>query len=217
MAASSGIYKSLKENEKYSPMPLVFANWNRFYIDGTTAGINIVETDWSAFNLIIEPGESGYKASDSPFLIGMKERKMSVNTGVQAMLYGDFGLLTLSGVTDISGENTGPTATVSYTVPYETERFTIAPSVGADWIGKDNTDYYYGVKNSEARSDRPAYKPEETVNGFASIDLSIDLTDRISVAGNITGTLLGKEIKNSPIVDEDYVIEGFAGLIVEFF
>ncbi len=81
------------------------------------------------------------------------------------------------------------------------QRFMFTPSATLTWLDRKYADYYYGVRSTEARADRPAYFADSTMNAEFELrtDYLIDPKQMLFVS--LGYTALGSEIKDSPLTD----------------
>ena len=78
------------------------------------------------------------------------------------------------------------------------------------------TDYYFGVPADEATPIRPAYSPDEEWNTSVSLVATYIINPSWLVMGGFSYTVLGDEIQDSPIVEEDDYANVFAGVAWRF-
>ncbi|SCY38220.1 MipA/OmpV family protein [Desulfoluna spongiiphila] len=213
-AASSRLYKGLENDKRYLPMPLIFGEDRRFFVEGIKAGVKIINIEQCRFDVFLARGLNGYEASDSPYLEGMAERKEAIEAGARITYWSPVGGIKLSGSLDASDTYNGGEASLAYMVPVRTDRFTLIPSVGSTWRSGKQVDYYYGVRENEATDDRKAYKAEADVSGFVAMAFEVPLAARLKMVGGVKAEYFGDEIHNSPIVNEDYIVAGHLGVVV---
>ncbi|HTF16409.1 MAG TPA: MipA/OmpV family protein [Burkholderiales bacterium] len=77
-------------------------------------------------------------------------------------------------------------------------------------------DYYYGVRPSEAATDRPAYQPGGGVNASVGLNARYDLTDRWHFLAGVSATLWAGGVRRSPIVEDRVQLAAFGGVAYEF-
>ncbi len=77
-------------------------------------------------------------------------------------------------------------------------------------------DFYFGVRDSEARSDRPAYIVGSTANVDISLraDILLDMKQEIIII--LQGTVYGKAIQDSPLVDRASETMAIVGYLYRF-
>lgn len=213
-AASSRLYRDLNDEERYLPIPLIMANYGALFVKGNRLGLTVVGDKRLHADLLLSRSTDGYKASYSPYLTGMEKRKRGYDAGGQITYWSPVGGFTFVGLVDASDTHHGAEATLSYKLPLVTDHFTLVPGFGGTWRDKKKTDYYYGVQDSEAIEGRQAYTPNDSYSGFLSLDLVIPLYDRVTFKAGGRAEYFGDEIRESPIVNEDYSVMMYMGLAV---
>ena len=120
-------------------------------------------------------------------------------------------------VTDILGKHDGQELELTYSKPMRWDAWSIAPAGGLRWQSRDLTDYYYGVRDGEARlPGRPAYDADGAVNPFVALRAQRPLGRKWSLLGAVQYEWFDDEISDSPIVDESYDITVLAGVLYTF-
>jgi outer membrane protein len=158
-------------------------------------------------------GGGGYEASDSPALAGMAERESGVWAGAKVEWENDVADVKLELLGDASGKSKGQRAALGLGRKWMLgPSVMLMPQVGVEWVDKKYVDYYYGVRASEATAGRAAYTGKATVNPEVSLTGIYRFDKHQSLMLNVGVKALGKEIKNSPIVDrstENRVMLGY--------
>jgi outer membrane protein len=90
--------------------------------------------------------------------------------------------------------------------------FRFAPEIAVNWTSSQLSNHDYGVAESLATSERPAYTLDDTYSVEAGVGMFIEITRDWLVIMNIAAESLGDDVTASPIVNEDYVIKGFAAI-----
>jgi outer membrane protein len=198
------------------PIPVVTAVSAPFYFFIDTAGCRLFSDSNMAFDVLGKWRLDGYDADRSDDFDGMHDRNMTVDVGGEFSITEDWGNLYARILTDALGQHDGQEFRVTYAKPFKTENFKISPSVGFALLSSNLADYYYGVREDEARLGRPAYKVGDAVNWFAGLDTNYRLNDDWTLLASITYYWLDSEIRTSPIVNKDYAISIIAGAMYRF-
>jgi MipA family protein len=198
------------------PIPVVTAVSAPFYFFIDTAGCRLFSDSNMTFDLIGKLRLDGYNADRSDDFDGMHDRNMTVDVGGEFGISGDWGNLYTRILTDALGRHDGQEFRVTYAKPFKFEKSKISPSVGFALLSSNLADYYYGVRDNEARPGRPAYNPGASVNWFVGLDANYQLNDDWTLLTSITYYWLDSNIRNSPIVDKDYMISIIAGAMYRF-
>lgn len=133
---------------------------------------------------------------------GMETRNESLDAGVGIHTIDDsFGYIGLEWVHDISQQHKGHELSLIAALPLEGPRLSITPSVFVNQVSENLVDYYYGIRASEAQTERPAYQGQPTTNIGSSLELRYRLSSRWRLQSDTSITQLGRGIRKSPIVD----------------
>jgi outer membrane protein len=197
-------------------VPNISFAYKRFYLRGIIVGFQLFENDAIELDLVARPRFGGYDADDSRFLEGMEDRRDSADAGFEISWEREHFGLQLTAVSDVLGRYDGQEVTFEVKAPLQRGPFRIEPRAGVVWQSADHVDYFYGVRPDEARPDRPAYEPGDSLNLTAGVFTFAPVTRRIVFQGFARVDRFGSEIKDSPIVDQDYGWIGFAGLSYQF-
>jgi outer membrane protein len=207
-------YKGM--NPTIYPIPVITAVSAPFYFAIDTAGCRLFSDSNMTFDLIGKLRLDGYNGEDSEKLDNMHNRNMTIDVGGDFGISGDWGNLHTKILTDALGQHDGQEFRVTYAKPFEFEKSKISPSVGFALLSSNLANYYYGVRDSEALPGRPAYDPGASVNWFVGLDANYQLNDNWTLITSITYYWLDSNIRNSPIVDKDYMISILAGIMYRF-
>jgi outer membrane protein len=212
------------------PYPAAVFVYDRFYFAIDTAGYRLLANQRTAtpapgttllyLDAIARWRSDGYDSDDSDELDGMHNRHKTVDVGGEFGVAGDWGSVTTSLVTDALGQHNGHEFRAIYGKRFENafdiKDLRITPSAGIAWQSHNLVNYYYGVRDDEARDDRPAFKPGEAVNWLTGLDSTYQLNDKWTLLAGITIYWLDDEIRESPIVNKDYAISLIAGVMYKF-
>lgn len=200
-------------SREYTPFPLVFYHYDRFFLAGITAGYLLSNGDHYRFSLIATPQFNRLKASDSPQLAGIQSRQWSIDGGMGLELFGDWGRFNVGVVHDLLDRNNGTSINTGYHYPIHLGGWTLTPGLGLKWENGNLTNYYYGVSPAEAIPGRPAYSPGSTTNPYAEIGLSTALSEHWQLRTDLQYMRFGSAIHASPIVDRSGTTTIFIGVV----
>ena len=180
-----------------------FANFEagRFYLRGLEAGYRLAEGEAFSAAAILQPRFQSYSPGDSPALDGMEARRRTAEGGLRAGVRLGRWKVGLRGVSDLLGRHDGQTVTFDAGVRLGGPRLGVTPSAGLQWQSANFVDYYYGVRASEARPDRPAYTGQAAFNPFLGASVRWRLGGRWGVFALARHAWLDSAITDSPIVD----------------
>ena len=152
-----------------------------------------------------------YEEDDSDFLSGLGDREDTLlgGVGLQYEIAEGFELELLY-QHDVLDRIGGGMANVrlSRGIPWGTALF--VPQIAYNWLGSDMSNHDFGVPESAATPDRPAYRLGSTTSFEAGVGVFIELTESWRIIVNVAGERLEDSVVESPIVDDDVVIKGLA-------
>jgi outer membrane protein len=129
------------------------------------------------FGIVAEYDGSGYEQGDASILNGMREREGGFWAGAKVEWESELFEVSAEWLTDVSGDSDGQRFDLGLERTWEFgEHIMLTPHVGASWQDDKNIDYYFGVRDSEVRFDRPAYSGESGVNIEAGCAACTSLT-----------------------------------------
>lgn len=169
-----------------------------------------------SFGLTASYGMDGYKASDSLFLEGMAKRRGSAWIGAKASLRGDWGQLSTEWSGDASGNSKGQRFKLGVERRFTFGEIGVTPRLAATWLDARVVSYYYGVEADEVRAGRGAYDAGSTVNTEVGLRLDYRPAPQHTVFADLGSTALGREIRNSPLVERSSVPEVRVGYLYRF-
>lgn len=208
-------YKDFKDNN--SAYLLAEYEGENFSVGSEGVNYRLLGDDESPFSLYatLDSVGMGFDSSDSTFFSGMAERDSSFDLGLSADYQLADSVISASVLHDISGAHKGFTADLSYSylVPLG-EHAMFVPMVGVNYLSEEFTDYYFGVRTSEATAGRAAYKADATANTYVGYSLDMPLNESWSINHSASYIWLGDEITDSSLVERD--TSWFASLGVEY-
>jgi len=211
------------DDSSVAPVPILYWEGERFFVKGTRAGIILnrifAGDEKMGFDLFLEPRFMGYESDDSNDLNGMEDRDWSLDLGIGYIWKMSFveGLtFDASFAGDITSEHEGSELNLGISKLFDFKPFFFKPYIGIEWQSEDLVDHYYGVRTTEATATRVAYTADDTVNFQAKFDFYMGLSEEWLIVSRLGIDVFGDEIKDSPIVDEDYTVTGLIGLTYMF-
>ena len=158
-----------------------------------------------------------YEEDDSPLLEGLGDRDDTLLAGLGLIYEGPGGTkLGLSYEHDVLDRIGGGTAKLRLSKAFQTGNVRLVPAFGVNWLSEDLGNHDFGVPRSAAQPGRPAYSVGNSVSLEAGIGGFVELTENWRVTLNIAVEFLDDEVTDSPIVDDDRVVKGFATLTYTF-
>jgi outer membrane protein len=199
------------------PLPIIIYDSKWFAVQGGSFSFKLPSAGPVSFSLSADVSQDGYKASDSVFLRGMDEREDMLWAGANVRWENRVADLSASWLTDVSGNSKGQKISIGIERTFSAGNWEFAPRIGAVWLDEKYVNYYYGVRQHEVTPDRAFYAPEATVNVEGGVRTSYRLPSGNSTFFlDISAQSLGKEIKESPLVDASIQPSAFVGYIYMF-
>jgi outer membrane scaffolding protein for murein synthesis (MipA/OmpV family) len=199
------------EDERQADLiPLYLYEGKYLFARGTSGGIHLVRNDALEFNLYSRYRFQRLEPDSNAFYSGLEERRQTVDAGVELGITQPWGELTFDWVTDVLDRHNGQEVRASYRYPLEAGPWTISPFISWTWQDSNLSNYYFGVSESEATVDRPAYAPGESQWISFGLNTGWQLTDHVVLFGNVAFGGADSSITNSPLVEED----GFSSVFV---
>ncbi len=192
-------------------IPLYLYEGKYLFARGTAGGIHVLRNNAFEFNLLTRYRFQKLDPDSHSYYEGLDERKQSLDAGIEFGLKQNWGEIKIDWVTDTLGRHNGQEVRFSYRYRFETGPWSISPFVNWTWQDANLTDYYFGVSESEARPDRPAYSPGDSQWVGFGLNTAWQVTDRIVFFGNFAFGGVDSNVINSPLVDEDGFSSFFVG------
>ena len=101
---------------------------------------------------------------------------------------------------DASGHSKGQRLRLAAEKSWRVGQFVLAPRLAVQWHDRKSVDYYYGVRDSEARAGRAAYAGRATTHTELGLRTAYTLAPQQSVYADLSATRLGSAVRNSPLV-----------------
>ncbi len=157
-----------------------------------------------------------FELNDSEALSGMDKREDSFDIGINIQSDKSWGTLELAVSGDVSSIYDGYEITASYGYPWIKGRWFLKPAVGVSYLSQQLVGYYYGVKNSEQKVNRPAYSGEAGVNSFVEVSVFYQIREKWAFIAGMNYVYLDDAITNSPLVDESHEATAFTAITYAF-
>lgn len=199
------------------PIPAITYNGERLQWLGPNIQYALAGTDWWRLAASASYRIGVYEEDDSPALAGMGDRDgtLMAGLGMRFEIPGGVNLL-LRYEHDVLDKIGGGTATARVSKAFQAGRFRISPQLQINWLNEDIANYDFGVPPESATLERPAYKTGSAVSYEAGIGSFIELTEEWRIILSISAEALPSKISDSPIVDDDVVVKGFAAITYVF-
>ncbi|WP_312949344.1 MipA/OmpV family protein [Superficieibacter sp.] len=223
--AGAGVASAQKPYKDFSrdttPLPLLYFDNQYLHFFATGAeiklpGVTFSETQHLDFGLIGRYDGSGYEADDADILDGMAKRKSGFWGGAKAQWQNPWLTVSLDWTHDLSGNSKGQRVNLGAERRWQWGNFSLTPRVVTTWHDKKYVDYYYGVREEEARDGRPAYRGESAFSAEFGLLSVYRFNAHHSVMLDLEATRLSSEVRDSPLVDRSRKDRIFMGYMYHF-
>lgn len=117
---------------------------------------------------------------------------------------------------DITNVHQGKELRFAFGSQHSFNRHAFSASAGFTWKSESLLNYYYGISTEEAGSTPFAYEASDGFTPFVRLGWMKTLNRRWKLNGSIQYERLSSAISNSPVVEEDYVLQFFVGGLYHF-
>ena len=185
-------------------VPMYLYNGKWLFARGTAGGLHFVNRENFQFNLLARYRFTKLDPDRNAFYEGMEERKQTLEGGLELRFRGAWGNFHVNYLSDTLNRHQGQSADAVYRFDFDRGRFTLSPFLGWSWTSDKLTNYYYGVRESEARApDRPAYTPGEAQWANFGLNTTYWVSDQVQFFFNLGFGGPDSVVRNSPLVEED--------------
>jgi outer membrane protein len=158
-----------------------------------------------------------YDENESDFLSGMGDRESTFMGGLALLTELPKGVeLRVSYEHDLLDRISGGTARFQIEKSFQHSVFRFSPALGLHWTSSEIAQYDFGVPEDKATNERPAYALDDTISFEAGLGIFIDISRTWMMVMKVESEFLDRDVTNSPIVTDDYVIKGFSAINYAF-
>ncbi|TQV74187.1 MipA/OmpV family protein [Exilibacterium tricleocarpae] len=207
------------ENFTFFPLGISYRLFTTETKDPKSKPVKNAESDWAlTLHTRLNFGFGERDEDESEIFADMEEREYGSTAGLSLEVGTPIGAFEFTADTDITNASEGSTATLSYGFPiYFTQKLAVLGSLGLEYQDRDYTDYYYGVRETEVRADRLAYRADAATNSFLGYALFYQLSTKWSLIHSARYLKLHDEIVDSTLTtDEDNQLEAILGVRYSF-
>jgi outer membrane protein len=144
------------------------------------------------------------------------KRRYAIETGVEYLLDGRWGRMSLAGFQDVSSVHNGFGADLEYGYAIQGRRWTLEPSILLRYKSGELNDYYWGVRAGEASAALPAYDAGEGLNWQLGVRSSYYFSRRLRFVATFNYERLNADAAHSPLVEQRAVRAYFGGFAYSF-
>ncbi|MBN2896990.1 MAG: MipA/OmpV family protein [Campylobacterales bacterium] len=195
------------------PSPVIFLEYGVLYVRWSRLGVYFAGGEQWGASLMLQPRTFGYEANDAPMLEGMHQRKRTWEGGLSLAAKNDDGFIELCYLHDLLNSTERSLARLEAGNTYTYGAWSVTLTAMLLLFSAPYNDYYYGVRPSEARDGREAYKANDGINVAVQSYVSYTLSKEYSLLLNLRADLLSPTITRSPIVDDALIYSGMISLL----
>ncbi|SDA77046.1 outer membrane protein [Pseudomonas sp. NFPP33] len=189
-------------DREVKPLPVISYENKWLSASIPTFDVKLYATESLSLRLRARWAGDGYEAQDSPVLAGMDEREASIWAGGAVIWKTGFANISGEVLADAMGNSKGTRAKLQIDRRFAAGKFGFTPRLAVEWVDDKYVDYYYGVRQSEARADRAFYEGEATTNVQFGLRTDYTPTHHHTVFLDIGATRFGSTVEDSPLVDK---------------
>jgi len=212
-------YAGVDRKNRVLPLLTYENSWFRFVGLGgefKLGHLELAPRNELSFALKVDYHFDAYKSSDSAALSGMEARKGGVWGGGVLAWRNPVAQVRAEWSADLSGHSKGQVLSLRAEHRFGLGPVGLTPHVQAQWQDAKAVDYYYGVRDTEALPNRPAYTPGAATTLEAGLRTDFMLARHQSLFMDLSVTHLPGTISNSPIVDRSNLSSVSIGYLYRF-
>lgn len=201
IGVNNGLYKDY--DLPIIPLPIVGYRGKDFSVYGPFISYHFFKQDGLKLSLNAAPRFGGFDEDDADIFSGMKNRKMSLDTGLGLSYKNDDWKFTSSAMFDVLGRSKGLEVKTSVGKMMRFGPVFIEPSVGLSYLDAKHVDYYYGVDSNEATISRMSYEGSSALNKTVGLAIMTPIFFKGITALNFENTWYDSSISDSPLTEGD--------------
>lgn len=196
-------------DREFTPLPVLHYENDHFRVAGLSAALKLpalhfTETQQLNAGLIVRYDGAGYASDDADILDGMDKRKGGLWGGAGVEWQNPLADVFADWTHDLSGHSNGQRLRVGVEKRWQPDaHWALAPRIVANRYNASYGNYYYGVRDSEARTWRPSYRGDAGINTEFGLHSQYQFNEHHSLLLDVEVTLLASKIKDSPLVDRN--------------
>lgn len=194
-------------------IPAITYNGERLQVYGPNIQFGIVGTGKLRLAATGRYRIGVYDEDDSDFLKGMGDRSDTFMAGLAIQAVLPLGVeVSARYEHDVLDRIGGGEARIAFDKSLQFGVLRFSPEIAFNWTSAELSNYDFGVTESQATTDRPAYDLDDTYSVEAGVSMFIEITRDWLIIMNVAVESLSDEVTGSPIVSEDQVFKGFAAI-----
>ncbi|WP_312583542.1 MipA/OmpV family protein [Atlantibacter sp.] len=210
-------YKSYKTD--YSAIPYLGYDNKIVYLDGTEAGVYLVNDDKNEFKARVWYLDVEYDPDNARqwAMRQLDTRHSTLMAGLSYQRITDIGAFRGEISGDTLNTSNGVMATLAWAGQIIVKPVTFYPQAGVDWYSEKLARYYYGVSERESmRSGLDSFSPHSAVAPWLAVAADWEVTRDVHFYLQPRITFLPSTIRHSPMVDDTVLTDIQSGLVWSF-
>ncbi|WP_312310629.1 MipA/OmpV family protein [Atlantibacter sp.] len=210
-------YKSYKTD--YSAIPYLGYDNKIVYLDGTEAGVYLVNDDKNEFKARVWYLDVEYDPDNARqwAMRQLDTRHSTLMAGLSYQRITDIGAFRGEISGDTLNTSNGVMATFAWAGQIVAKPVTFYPQAGVDWYSEKLARYYYGVSERESmRSGLDSFSPHSAVAPWLAVAADWEVTRDVHFYLQPRITFLPSTIRHSPMVDDTVLTDIQSGLVWSF-
>ncbi|MEW8506102.1 MAG: MipA/OmpV family protein [Candidatus Thiodiazotropha sp.] len=215
-SANSSFYKGAAE-EHYL-LPLLIADYDRFYLQGINGGYRLYKDDnGQSLALELRRTFDGYNSDDSDALEGMGDRDGAWEAGLAYEMGMAGGRAKVKLMQDISATHDGFSAGIEYERKlWVDDAHAVTWYAGSEYWSGRKTDYYFGVTREEATSTRAIYSADKSYSFSLGSNAIKRIDNNLSLIASAEYLWMTDAVKDSPLTARQDQWTAYAGIFYQF-
>jgi outer membrane protein len=215
-SVNSSLYND--EGKEYYLLPLLIADYDRFYLKGTHGGYRLFQVnDRQTLALEIRYTFDGYESSDSDALAGMEDRDSAWEAGLAYEISMAGGQLKTQLMQDISNSHNGFSARFEYERPFLMEdTLMVSWYTGSEYWNQKKTNYYFGVNREEETSTRPVYTTGDSYSAIIGSNAAKRINENFNIIVSAEYLWMSDTVDHSPLTDRQDQWSAYTGIFYQF-
>ncbi|MBA6411605.1 MipA/OmpV family protein [Parahaliea sp. F7430] len=200
----------------YDLMPFYYYEGKWLFAHGSTAGIHLLERDKFKLDAVLSYRFDRLESELDNFFYTVQEREQTLESGLAGSVFGDWGELKLSILGDMMNHHNSYALDLTYRYKWHSGKWSFSPFASVIYHDSELSNYYYGVSAEEAREDLAQYKAGDAAFVRLGINTSYSWSKRMRVFANFSLDQLDSTVRNSPLVDSDFIPQAMLGFAYGF-
>jgi outer membrane protein len=201
----------------YQVIPAISYLGERLQIFGPNLQLGLLGSDEFRLALSATYRIASYDEEDSEILTGLGDRKSTLMLGPALIYEWQNGIeFKANYQNDVLDEVGGSIAVIGLSRGFQLGPARINPGVSLTWMSGKMSNHDFGVPETAAIPERPAYVAGSVLIPGINVSSFIELIEKWQLILNMRGEVLPDEITGSPIVEDDLIFSGNAILAYLF-